>query len=306
MKWRKLGLVYSPDGTHWWARRNASFPTAVLYDADTLRVYFTSLDQENFGRGSYVDLNAHNPTEVIAVCENPILDLGPIGDFDDCGVNPFTIASYAGKEFMYFQGWQRTLRAPYAVFTGLAIHSGDGKFKKWGRIPVLDRTDSEPHIRGAPFVIAEGGQLSMWYVSSSQWSLRDGSLHYRIAVRYANSNDGIHWVTHPHVCLTPNPHEYAVGRPVVLKEGTLYRMWYSIRSFSRPYAIGYAESYNGIEWVRKDEQAGISRSDSGWDSEMVCYAYVIRLGGQLTMFYNGNQHGASGFGCAVCERDPAW
>jgi hypothetical protein len=305
MKWRKLGLVYSPNGEFWWAQQYASFPTAVSHGRDLVRVYFTSLDKDNFGRGAYVDVNARNPTEVVAAVEKPLLDLGSIGDFDDCGVNPFTVASFGGRELMYYQGWQRTFRAPYAIFTGLAINSGNGEFKKWARVPVLERTNDEPHIRGAPFVLADGKRLSMWYVSSSEWSNRGRHLHYRIVVRYASSADGINWLTHPKVCLSPEPGEYAIGRPVVLKENGTYRMWYSIRSFEQPYAIGYAESDDGIEWIRRDAAAGISRSDSGWDSEMVCYAYVIRLGGQLTMFYNGNQHGATGFGCAVLEEGPA-
>jgi hypothetical protein len=145
--------------------------------------------------------------------------------------------------------------------------------------------------------------LLMWYVSSGQWSQRGEHLHYHVSVRHAVSTDGIQWVTHPDICLSPAPGEYAVGRPVVLRERGLYRMWYSIRSFDRPYAIGYAESSDGIRWVRKDGEAGISASRAGWDSEMICYAYVIRLGGQLTMFYNGNRHGETGFGCAVVEKE---
>jgi predicted GH43/DUF377 family glycosyl hydrolase len=301
MKWRKLGLVHRPGSGPRWADRYASFPTAVVLETDLVRVYFTSLDQNNFGRGGYVDLDARNPTRTVAISQTPVLDLGPIGDFDDSGVNPFTVVAVNGRLLMYYQGWQRTVRAPFAIFTGLAIDSGDGEFRKWSRAPVLDRTNEEPHIRGAPFVIADNDKLAMWYVSSSVWSQRGDHLHYRVEIRHAISTDGIHWTTDPHVCLSPGPGEYAVGRPVVIKEAGFYRMWYSIRSFDRPYRIGYAESSDGLQWTRKDGQAGISASESGWDSEMICYPFVIRLGGHLTMFYNGNQHGASGFGCAVLE-----
>ena len=303
MKWQKRGLVYCPREGLWWARRYAAFPTATMLGTDLVRVYFTSLDEQKFGRGAYVDLNAQNPLEVVSVAETPILDLGPIGDFDDAGVNPFTLASFGGRKLMYYQGWQRTLRAPYGIFTGLAVDTGDGKFRKWARIPVLERTNDEPHIRGAPFVIVENDRLLMWYVSSGQWSERGEHLHYHVSVRHAVSTDGVEWITHPNVCLSPGPGEYAVGRPVVLREAGLYRMWYSIRSFDRPYSIGYAESPDGIQWVRMDGKAGISASRTGWDSEMICYAYVIRLGGQLTMFYNGNRHGETGFGCAVVEKE---
>ena len=31
---------------------------------------------------------------------------------------------------------------------------------------------------------------------------------------------------------------------------------------------------------------------------MICYPQVVRVDDRLLMFYNGNQHGASGFGYA--------
>jgi predicted GH43/DUF377 family glycosyl hydrolase len=303
MRWRKLGLVYRPNGDRAWARKYAAFPTVEMRGPEVARVYITSLDGQNFGRGGFVDVEARDPTKVIRVSEAPILDLGPIGDFDDAGANPFALIDFGGKKLVYYQGWQRTLRAPYAIFTGLATGTGDGPFVRWSRTPVLERTNAEPHIRGAPFVINENGRLRMWYVGSSNWSYRGDHLHYNVHIRHAVSTDGIRWEADPTACIVPGLNEYGVGRPVVLHEGSKYRMWYSVRSFERPYTIGYAESEDGLHWARMDHAAGITRSESGWDSEMVCYGYVAKLDGRLTMFYNGNQHGATGFGCAVLESE---
>jgi len=50
-----------------------------------------------------------------------------------------------------------------------------------------------------------------------------------------------------------------------------------------------------------DAQTGIEKSDNGWDSEMICYPYVIDANGSKLMFYNGNGRGLSGFGYAVLE-----
>jgi hypothetical protein len=80
-------------------------------------------------------------------------------------------------------------------------------------------------------------------------------------------------------------------------------MWFSVRSHSRPYRIGYAESADGRRWERMDHRAGIAASASGWDSEMICYPAVIDAGGRRLLFYNGNRHGATGFGVAVLEQD---
>jgi len=142
----------------------------------------------------------------------------------------------------------------------------------------------------------------MWYVSTVKWIRDEHGLHYICVIRYATSPDGIDWTTHDSVCLKPDlPDEYAVGRPAVVYDGRQYRMWYSIRSFSQLYTIGYAESADGLVWVRKDEQAGIGKSESGWDSEMICYPNVVNVRGRTLMFYNGNGVGMTGFGYAVLE-----
>jgi hypothetical protein len=246
-----------------------------------------------------VDVDPADPCRILDVAERPILDLGEIGDFDDCGANPFAVITFKGRRLMYYQGWQRTLRAPFAVFTGLAIEEADGRFRKWARTPVLERTSEEPHIRGAPCLMIDNGRLRMWYVSSARWTERAGALHYHVGIRHAVSDDGVSWCVEPGFCLQPTADEYAVGRPWVLRDGGVFRMWYSVRSFDRPYAIGYAESDDGLVWRRMDDRAGISRSSSGWDSEMICFPNVIDVGGRRLLFYNGNHHGASGFGCAV-------
>jgi hypothetical protein len=80
-------------------------------------------------------------------------------------------------------------------------------------------------------------------------------------------------------------------------------MWYSIRSTTHPYRLGYAESTDGLHWIRKDDEVGIHTSSSGWDSEMICFPCVIDVAGQRYLFYNGNQHGKTGFGYAILEQD---
>lgn len=301
MAWRKLGRVFQTPGDTAWAKSHAAYPTANLRSPDCLRVYYTALDAGQFGQGGYVDLDPRDPLKVLDVAPAPVITLGEAGDFDDAGANPFSVVDFRGQKRMYYLGWQRTLRAPYQTFTGLAFEGADGRFEKWRRVPVLERTHEEPHIRGAPYIVPHGDRLRLWYTSSSQWTELDGQLHYHVLIRHAVSDDGISWTVDPHVCLEPGPGEYALGRPSVIMEGGLYRMWYSIRKFEHPYAIGYAESRDGIRWTRMDEAAGISRSETDWDSEMICFPNVIRVGDQLLMFYNGNNHGASGFGCAVWE-----
>lgn len=87
-------------------------------------------------------------------------------------------------------------------------------------------------------------------------------------------------------------------------------MWYSYRDTydfrknkNKTYMIGLALSDDGENWIRKDKIVGISKSDSGWDSEMMCYASVIENKDDLIMIYNGNEHGKYAFGYATCKKD---
>ena len=44
---------------------------------------------------------------------------------------------------------------------------------------------------------------------------------------------------------------------------------------------------------------GITRSNEGWDSIMMCYPYLYQHRGRKYLLYNGNGFGESGFGYAV-------
>jgi len=304
MRWQKRGLVYAPSGDFWWGRTHGHIPTFDPTTRDVIRVYFTGLDAESYGRIGYVDLDRDDPTRLLAVSPEPVLDLGPPGAFDDCGVVASCIVPFQGVTHLYYHGFQRTAQAPYILFTGLAIAGPDGQFEKHSRVPVLDRIPGDPFLRAAPCIVQDGDLLKMWYVSCVGWSRQHGTLHYRCNIRYATSTDGIDWRSEDDVCIEPGgDDEYAVGRPWVLHEGGLYRMWYSRRGFLEPYSMGYAESADGRIWERKDSRAGLVKSEAGWDSEMVCYPCIADVDGRRLLFYNGNRRGATGFGCAIFKQD---
>ena len=69
----------------------------------------------------------------------------------------------------------------------------------------------------------------------------------------------------------------------------------------RAYRLGYAYSFDLIEWTRDDENAGIERSKDGWDSEMMCYPFLFSDENKNYLLYNGNAFGRYGFGLAVLE-----
>ena len=306
MKWQKRGLIYAPAGDRWWTKHRYAFNPTVELSGDGLRVYFASLDERNHGRVGYVVVDATDPRRIKYEAEEPVLDIGPPGAFDDSGVNPSCVISVGGRLHLYYIGWQRCERVPYMLFSGLAVAGGEtDEFRRHARVPVFDRTDAEPFSRSAPCVLAEHDSFRAWYWSCESWTVEEGWVHYNNVIRHAVSDDGVRWRATEHVCVAPDGAlDYAVGRPWVIRDGDLYRMWYSIRSRSRPsYRIGYAESADGLSWARRDSEVGIGPSADGWDSEMICHPCVVDVEGRRYLFYNGNRHGLEGFGCAELESD---
>jgi hypothetical protein len=301
-KWVKLGLVWRPSGRHWWARDYAHMPTPELLDERTVRVYFACLDDQKFGRPGWVDLDARDPTRVLREAEESVLDLGQPGTFDDSGVVPSCFAAVAGRRCLYYIGWQRCERVPYQMFTGLA-EPENGGFRRASAAPLIDRTGAEPFVRANPTIRIEGGRYRAWYVSATGWTTVNDNPYPSYVIRHSESADGLHWSGDGPVCIGhDSADEFGISRPWVIRDADCYRMWYAVRSRSAPYRIGYAEAADGLAWVRKDDQVGIHRGDDdGWDSQMICFPAVLDVNGKRLMFYNGNRHGATGFGVAVLE-----
>ena len=295
--------MYRPTGDFAWAKQYAHLPTPVLIDSNRIRVYYAGLNQAKHGSVGYVDVDTGDPRRVIHVAPEPILHPGEPGLFDDCGVNPSSMVRVGDTWRLYYVGWQRSQGVSYVLFSGLEQSTTGESFEKLSQVPILDRTHSEPYLRSAPFVLSVPSGFRVWYVSATGWTKVNDQAYPKYVVRTAHSADGVSWSSAGPICIDLAGDEFGIGRPWVIRDPDCYRMWYSIRSHSRPYRIGYAESADGIAWTRLDGQVGITASGLGWDSEMICYGAVIDVNGQRLMFYNGNRHGESGFGVAVLEQD---
>lgn len=297
MHWRKLGMVLDvTQHPREWMHSHAMTPFAEFLRDDIYRVYFSGRDGQNRSLVGYADIDVVR-AEVLDVAERPVLGLGELGCFDDNGVTPSWIVNHDGRKYLYYIGWNPRSTVRMKLFGGLAISDDSGRtFARHARVPILGPIHEEPFMNTAPCVIKEGALWRLWYVCSVGWLDPDTPKYH---IRYAESDDGIHWRREGVVCIDFLPGEQALARPCVLKDGSLYRMWYSYKGAH--YRIGYAESADGIRWQRLDDRAGIDVSANGWDSEMIEYAFVFRHKGRMVMFYNGNGYGSGGLGLAVAE-----
>jgi predicted GH43/DUF377 family glycosyl hydrolase len=270
---------------------------------EVIRIYVAFCDETTVGRIGFVDVLADNPSEVVRVSEEPVLDVGQPGAFDENGLLPTSIVEVGDKLYLYYVGYQLGMKLRYFQFQGLAI-SGDGgaSFARAQRVPVIDRSDEELFNRTSAFVRRRDSIFQMWYVGGSEWTSVDGKPLPVYNIRYLESADGIHWPQAGRVCIDyANEDEHAFGKPFIFEEGGNHKMFYSVRTRSKNYRIGYAESTDGQNWIRKDDEIGIDVSDRGWDSQMLAYASVVRHKDKVYMFYNGNNCGETGFGYAELE-----
>ncbi|MHA2220197.1 MAG: hypothetical protein ACXADW_23670 [Candidatus Hodarchaeales archaeon] len=308
MRWWKRGPIYKPKGDMWWSRQRAYLPTVDVLE-DVVRVYFASMDEHMIGRVGYVDLDKYNLQRIVKITKKPVLSNGPTGQFDESGVTPSAIINSENLDckYMLYYGWMKTIKAPQILFTGMARECGE-TFMKHSRVPVLDRNDQEPLVRSAAMVVEEHDVFRIYYTAGlSGFDLVfNGKEAPTYTIRQVKTpkllfNLGILDFHKDFKDLLGEFQrtEFGLARPWVVKDGPRdYKMWYAIRSLGKPYYIGYAESKDGDNWVRKDNKGGLNLSDNGWDSEMVCFPCVVDIEGKRYMFYNGNNHGETGFGYA--------
>lgn len=297
MKWIKKGLIYQPSSKLSWGLTHGMVPCADKVKEDIYRIYFSGRDEMNRSHIGYIEIDIKEPQKILRTSEKPVLSVGSLGCFDDNGVTPSWIINHEGKKYLYYIGWNKRSTVRMGLIAGLAVSDDNGEtFRRVSRAPLLERTDLEPFsLLTGPCVLIDNGLWKMWYVSGVEW-VREDLPRYNI--KYAESKDGMHWKREGMVCIDFKDGENALARPCVIKEKGIYKMWYSYKGKNN-YRIGYAESADGISWVRKDEQTGIEASESGWDSEMIEYSFVFRHDKHLYMLYNGNNYGEEGIGLAI-------
>jgi hypothetical protein len=299
MTWRKLGHVFVPDGTRPWARTHAANPVAELVTGDRYRIYYSTRDAENRSSIGAIEIDLGEPTRVLSETAEPILPPGDLAMFDDSGCSIGCIVPVNGKRYLYYMGWHLTVRVPWQNALGLAVSSGSSKtFSRWSHFPIMPLDETDPYTISYPWVIVENGRFRMWYGSNIAWGSRREDMRHLL--KYAESDDGIHWVRHNVIAIDFSfPGEYAICKPCVLKEGDTYKMWFCSRG--ETYRIRYAESDDGFVWRRIGLQDGIDVSADGWDSEMIEYPCVFDHKGRRYLLYAGNGFGRTGFGLAVAE-----
>lgn len=313
--WKKLGKMFTPQEVEgrYWLKEFAQAPATLIFD-DFVRVYFSCRPQaDNNGQyvsySAYVDLQRSNLFKIRHVSEQPILQLGGLGEFDEFGTYPVSVIRDGKEVRAYYAGWTRCESVPFNVAIGCAVSRDDGvSFTKIGRGPVLTYSPDEPFVLSGPKIRCFNGLWYLWYIAGRKWKVVASRPEPVYKIRMATSNDGICWQK-LNKDLIPDrlEEDEAQASPDVFYANGKYHMFYCYRYSSdfrgkeKGYRIGYASSVNLIDWVRDDDKAGISVSSEGWDADMICYPHVFELDGRIYLAYLGNQVGKYGFGLAELQ-----
>jgi hypothetical protein len=325
--WEKQGQIYST---------RAQCPTVLKTSRDgrdIWRVFFADRNDQGQSYIRYIDVNPENPKEILFEESKSILHFGPPGSFDHYGQMPTCIIEDKIRAensdeipiyYLFYIGWGQRLDVPYHNAIGLA-YSYDGKiFHKFYPGPVIGTSTVDPFFTGTACVVRGHHTSLYWcyYLSCNGWESDGAKLEptYRIKEAVSGGNLG-NWSCKPDkegvVVDFSSPDEGGICNATIFyDQKRIKHMWYCYRkkfdyrtNRANTYRIGYAMGYppvfgNGKQkeearWARQDNLVNLPLSESGWDSEMVCYPNVIEHQGRLFMFYNGNGFGSTGFGYAT-------
>lgn len=297
--WRRLGQVFAADGAAPWMVSHASYPTPLVLGPRLVRIYFSPRDSDNRSSIASLDLALEGERfDIVSPPRGPLLSPGPRGAFDDSGVTVGSVLTDGEGVRVWYLGWNIGVTVPFRNFIGLAMGAADGVLERVSPAPVLDRSTADPYCLGYPWVIRDANCYRMWYGSHLEWGAE--GLAMRHAIKGARSTDGVAWQRDGLPVLSPEGDgEFALSRPSVIADADRFRMWYARRYPT--YRLGYAESEDGENWLRRDDALRFAGAPGAWERESMCYPAVFDCGAHRYMLYNGDGYGRTGFGLAILE-----
>lgn len=310
MTWEKLGFSLNLNvQKNEWQSSHAMMPV-VLEKENCLRIFYTTRHVDGRSRITYYDVDKNDPTKIIYFHNQPLLDVGAKGTFDDCGTVATFVIRDNEKIYLYYNGYNVRNTVPWSNSIGIAVSYDDGyTFEKLFNGPIMDRYKDDNYFSISPSILKDGETWHMWYTSGIGWLEVNGKMEPIYDIKYAFSTNGIDWVRDFKVAIPQHYPEECTARATTIREGDLLRMWYiyrgsrDFRDGKGSYRIGYAEANikSPANWIRKDDICGIQIGPEEYDKFMQAYPCVIKVNGKIFMFYNGNGFGEQGILCAYLK-----
>lgn len=298
MQWIKKGLVYEANSSSWWMNNSALQPTPIVI-GDIIRVFLGFRDKDGVGRIGFVDVDAECPSRIIRVKETPCLDIGKPGCFDDNGVVPCAVTKVGDLLYLFYAGYNIGYHVRMTIFSGLAISEDNGEtFKRYSQVPIMERTENETLFRVVHTALPDKNGWKMYYGAGNRFIQGEKKTLPVYEIELLQTNNLFDLREEGKTLLHNQGEEYRIGRPYVVRDEGIYKMFFCKGTEKVTYRLAYAESEDGVNWNREDEKLNLDLSETGWDSEMMAYPAFVRYKGKGYLFYNGNNYGYNGFGYA--------
>jgi hypothetical protein len=316
MKWTKLGKIFDPT-EHKLGNNCIFYAQSPQFSefGDYVRIYFSTRETDNTGKFishiSYVEMSK-DFGEIKKVSDHTVIQMGALGCYDEHGIFPLNILKDNNKILGFIGGWSRRISVSIETSIGLAVSEDNGNtFKRIGDGPILTSSLNEPFLVGDPFALKLENVFHLWYIYGVHWiNNPENNVKERVyKIGHATSLDTVNWKKTNRQIISDrlNENECQALPSVVFFNGS-YHMVFCYRQAigfrtnkDSSYRLGYANSFDGMNWKRDDENLGIDVSDNSWDSDMLCYPHVFKYDGKIFLLYNGNEFGKYGFGLAVLE-----
>lgn len=219
--------------------------------------------------------------------DNPIIKWNAINE-EDIGVeHPYVIKNISFGGYSY-KMWFSNAGKDLGTFELFYSTSNNGinwtGITKLSVLPETTEWDSNGKSMSAPSVIYNSDTQSyqLWYVAKGPYN---NSTVWRIG--YAESQDGINWVKNPSPVLVPDQswEGYVVANPHIIRDnsGIYYMFYYGAND------IGYATSYDGINWDKGLNNILLSPTANAFDNYRLLHPYLIKQNtlDQYYLFYTG-------------------
>lgn len=314
-KWKKLGQVFDLTKLtlNNWMQEQAQNPYVVDMKG-FLRVYFNCRAKKNSNGKSisyagFVDLDKNNLFKILNISTVPILQLGTKGSFDEFGIMAGSVFLVGNEYYLYYCGWTRMISVPYNWAIGLAKSNDGGvTFSRLGNGPIIGATYKEPYLQaGCSTIMKINDLFHLWYTSGIKWVGTVSKPESVYQIMHATSKNGINWDREGVPIIETVIEDEAQASPSIISINNCWHMVFSyrhsinFRNKERGYRIGYAWSHDLKLWHRDDAIINFNISESGWDSEMICYPHICKIDHKVYLFYCGNDFGKKGFGVAILE-----
>lgn len=284
--WKKYpqNPIFTPLANNW--DKSLVLDPKLIKDNDMYKMWYVGNGGEGWRIGYASSINGiNNWTRNV----QPVLQ--PSGSWEKNTASPIVLKEndqykiwYSTYSYNWISGQDRFRMGYSTSSSGLNWN----KYPDWVIRGTINSWDSGGTDRGISVVLRDG-VYHLWYAGTNDSDLTINP-YWRIG--YATSVDGINWTKQNNgnpVIVPSKPWELKnVSYPNVIFENGKYKMWYAASPWDMATQIVYAESLDGINWEKPENQNTVlTTGASGFDKSGISSPSVLHDGNLYKMWYSG-------------------